>query len=262
MAADETRGFVPLDELTRRPTPPVDVQVKERYEAAARAGASTLCCSPRDTYTAADMAGIPDWVLELSSGCGSPLNAIDLLPGQVVADFGCGAGLDLIIAARRVGPEGRVVGVDASPEMVRAARKAAQEVGVVNIDVRVGDLRRPPLRDASVDVLLCNCVLSMFPDKQAVLDAVARVLKPDGYAVISDAVDAGDTPRGEPAAADWAACTVGLTEGEYREMILAAGFARAELRNRSPAQYRDGAQVVSATILAYRDGASLSQPCC
>jgi SAM-dependent methyltransferase len=244
-----------------RPALPVDVQVKEIYDQAARAGASSLCCAPRDTYAEADLAGIPGWVLELSSGCGSPLGSVDLRPSQAVADFGCGAGLDLIIAARRVGPAGKVIGVDASAAMVRTARRAVREAGLGNVDVRVGDLRRPPLRDASVDVLLCNCVLSMFPDKGAVLGEMARVLAPGGYAVISDAILAGDEPAAEPGEEDWGACVVGLTEREYRDVIAGAGFAGVRLQSRSPVQYRDGAQVVSATLIAYRGDAPPGSCC-
>jgi arsenite methyltransferase len=280
VGGNETRGFVPVDDLMVRTTSPngapesdtiapaqatlpLDLQVKQRYDKLAQTGASTLCCSPRDIYTAEDMAGVPDWVLELSSGCGSPLDSIALRPGQTVADFGCGAGLDLILAARRVGSEGKVIGVDASTNMVRTARKAAKEVGADNIEVRVGDLRRPPLRDGTIDVLLCNCVLAMFPDKGMVLAEIARVLSPGGYAVISDVIypDAALLVPEDPASEEWSSCVVGMTRSEYEAMILGCGFARVEWREEKTVQYRDGADVISATILAYR-GDSPDTPCC
>ncbi|MEU8266043.1 methyltransferase domain-containing protein [Sphaerisporangium sp. NPDC049002] len=247
----------------------METHVKQRYDLLAGQGASTLCCSPNAVYSTEELAGVPTWVLELSSGCGSPMNAIDLQPGQTVVDFGCGAGLDLLIAARRVGVTGRVIGVDASMHMVRSARRAAKETGFTNIDVRVGDIRRPPLREASVDVVLSNCVLGMFPDKQEVLRAIAGVLRPGGFAVISDVVYADDAPPpqdvavGESAdAEDFARCVVGMTESQYRELVLGAGFARVELRSDGPVPYRDGAEVTSAMIFAYRDAGTTGQPCC
>ncbi|WP_147268948.1 methyltransferase domain-containing protein [Sphaerisporangium album] len=297
MGADDARGFISLDELIRprtvaepdacgcapesadqaagccAPTPaaafvPVETHVKQRYDALAVQGASTLCCSPTSVYTPEELAAVPEWVLELSSGCGSPMNAIALRPGQTVVDFGCGAGLDLLIAARRVGETGRVIGVDASMQMVRTARRAAREMGLSNVDVRVGDIRRPPVREATVDVVMSNCVLGMFPDKQEVLRAVAGVLRPGGVAVISDVVysDGGPPPPdvavGESAGAeDFARCVVGMTESQYRDLVLGAGFGRVEMRSDGLVPYRDGAEVTSAMIFAYRDD-SPAQPCC
>lgn len=271
MAADGTGGFVPLDELRiGAPTPtelPVETAVKERYDTLAQAGASTLCCAPQTIYTPEELASIPQWVLDLSSGCGTPLGGVDLRPGQTVADFGCGAGLDLILAARRVGPEGRVIGIDGSMSMVRTARKAAKEAGLTNIDVRVGDIRRPPLRPDSVDVLFSNCVLGMFPDKTDVLRAIATALRPgSGFAVISDVVylddvpeDAADSTTAD--AEDYARCVVGLTADQYRELVSAAGFEHVEISDDGPVSYRDGARVASATIRAYR-GQPPETPCC
>lgn len=275
MAADDAGGFVPLDELTG-PRPvlavetsgdvPVETAVKERYDTLAQAGASNLCCAPQAVYTPDQLDGIPQWVLDLSSGCGAPLDAIALDPGQTVADFGCGAGLDLILAARRVGPTGRVIGIDGSMNMVRTARRAAKEAGLTNIDVRVGDIRRPPLRSASVDVLFSNCVLGMFPDKAEVLAAIADALRPGGYAVISDVVHLDEVPQeavsAEDADADdYARCVVGLTAEQYRQLVTDAGFAHVVIRDDGPVSYRDGARVTSATILAYR-GAAPEAPCC
>lgn len=307
MGSDDARGFIPLDGLKQPPAPaavgcvcgpetdgaagsgcgcspaataqavlvepgsgtiPVETQVRQRYDQLASAGTSTLCCSPGTVYSDEELAEIPLWVLELSSGCGSPLTAISLQPGQTVADFGCGAGLDLLIAARKVGPAGRVIGIDGSMHMVKAARRAAKEAGAANIDVRVGDIRRPPLRPASVDVVLSNCVLGMFPDKQQVLSAVADALRPGGVAVISDVVHAdgaapADVVAEDSASADeFARCVVGVTESQYRQMVLAAGFARVEMRSDGLVPYRDGTQVTSATIFAYRNDSAPGQPCC
>ncbi|QKV92994.1 methyltransferase domain-containing protein [Streptomyces sp. NA02950] len=277
MAGNEPGGFVPLDELTGpRPTlavetavpaaVPIEITVKERYDTLAQAGTSNLCCAPQAIYTPDQLDGIPQWVLDLSSGCGAPLGAIDLRPGQAVADFGCGAGLDLILAARRVGPGGRVIGIDGSLSMVRTARRAAKETGHTNIDVRVGDIRRPPLRPSSVDVLLSNCVLGMFPDKAQVLEAISEALRPGGYAVISDVVYLDEVPEGavttgEADADDYARCVVGMTTDQYREMVVSAGFDHVDIRDDGSVAYRDGARVTSATIVAYR-GQPPETPCC
>lgn len=266
MAAAGADGFIPLDAVTgglpvlTRPalvdgTMTVEASVKLRYDTLAQDGASTLCCAPQAIYSEQELEQIPAWVLELSSGCGAPLDAIGLREGQVVADFGCGAGLDLLLAARRVGPQGRVIGIDGSAAMVRTARRAAAEAGLTNIDVRVGDIRRPPLRPGSVDVLLSNCVLGMFPDKQQVLEEIGRALTPEGYAVISDVVYLDEVPESapeEPSAEDYARCVVGLTADQYRDLVTDAGFERVEIRDNGPVSYRDGARVASAMIVAYR----------
>lgn len=308
MGADDPGGFVPLDGLMRpagqtglaawedcgcgpaesaaaagcgcvpAPSRSVaapqerDVQIEEhvrrQYDELASAGTSTLCCAPAAIYTDEELAGVPSWVLKLSSGCGSPLNVIDLQPGQIVADFGCGAGLDLLIAARRVGPGGKVIGIDGSRDMVKTARRAAKETGAANIEVRVGDIRRPPLRPESVDVVLSNCVLGMFPDKQQILGVIAGALRPGGVAVISDVVYADGTPEEDmttsdsASADDYARCVVGLTESQYRQLALDAGFARAEFHGGGAVAYRDGATITSATIFAYRDDQPLARPCC
>ncbi|WP_255945393.1 methyltransferase domain-containing protein [Streptomyces odontomachi] len=275
MAANDAGGFVPLDELTG-PRPvlavetavhvPVETAVKERYDTLAQAGASNLCCAPQAVYGSDELDGVPQWVLDLSSGCGAPLGAITLDPGQTVADFGCGAGLDLILAARRVGPTGRVIGIDGSMSMVRTARRAVKEMGLANVDVRVGDIRRPPLRSGSVDVLFSNCVLGMFPDKAEVLAAIGDALRPGGYAVISDVVYLDEVPEGAVSADaadadDYARCVVGLTAEQYRQLVTDAGFEHVVIRDDGQVSYRDGARVASATILAYR-GAAPEAPCC
>ncbi|MGL5809529.1 MAG: methyltransferase domain-containing protein [Nocardioides sp.] len=237
-------------------SPTIEDQVRATYDGLAESGTSILCCAPQTIYRPEELDGVPDWVLELSSGCGSPLDAVELTAGMTVADFGCGAGLDLLIAAQRVGADGRVIGVDASPHMVKTARRAAKEAGAANVDVRVGDIRRPPIRDGSVDVLMSNCVLGMFPDKEQILGEILRVLHPGGLAVISDVVYADETVPAEAAVAtsataeEFASCVVGLTAAQYRRLVSDAGFAEVTFRADGPVPYRDGAQVMSSMIFA------------
>jgi arsenite methyltransferase len=268
MASDGASGFVSLDAVTVRPAGPVDVQVKERYDTMAQTGTSNLCCAPQRVYSADDLASIPSWVLELSSGCGSPVTSLSLQPGQTVVDLGCGAGLDLLLAARRVGDEGQVIGVEASSTMVANARRAATESGFANIDVRVGDIRRPPVRPASVDVVLSNCVLSMFEDKAVVLRGMAAMLRPGGYAVISDVVYTSEVPDSDVTVEDgatgddYARCVVGMTADQYRDLVLSAGFETVDIRDDGVVSYRDGAEVTSATILAYKTVKPGETACC
>lgn len=269
MGADGASGFVPLDELTvRASVPSVEMQVKQRYDGLAQGGASDVCCAPQSVYSPQELAEIPQWVLDLSSGCGSPLGKVDLQPGQVVVDFGCGAGLDLLLAAKKVGEHGRVVGIDGSVTMVRNARRAAKEAGLSNIDVRVGDLRRPPVRDGSADILLSNCVLGMFPDKGKILWAMARVLRPGGYAVISDVVLVDGvptldvTPVESSGAEEFGRCVVGLTIDQYRDLVTRCGFDRVEVHQTGQVSYRDGARVISATIIGRRVVGEAESACC
>jgi SAM-dependent methyltransferase len=268
MAANDGGGFIPLDAVTVRLAAPVDVQVKERYDGLAVTGTSDLCCAPDQVYAPEDLALIPPKVLELSSGCGSPVTSLGLRPGQTVLDLGCGAGLDLLLAARRVGPEGRVIGVDASREMVTVARQAAAAAGLTNVDVRVGDIRRPPVRDGSVDIVVSNCVLGMFEDKAKVLRGVYAMLKPGGRAVVSDVVYVGDSPPEDVAAEagagadDFARCVVGLTADEYRDLVRGAGFEDVDIHDDGTVSYRDGAKVTSATIFAYKGVRPDETACC
>jgi arsenite methyltransferase len=137
-------------------------------------------------YDPAEIAALPAGVTESFAGVGNPLALGGLRPGEAVLDIGCGAGLDSILAARRVGPAGRVVGVDFAPEMVEKARQNAAATGVANAEFRVGDADALPLPDASVDVVISNGVLNLCPDKPRVLAEAFRVLRPGGRLQMAD----------------------------------------------------------------------------
>lgn len=179
--------------------------------------------------------GLPPDALENSFGCGNPLAFSDVKPGQVVLDLGSGAGVDLLIAARRVGPEGRVIGVDMTEEMIDRSRRNAAAAGLQNIEVRKGIIEDLPVESDSVDWVISNCVINLSPEKDRVFAEIARVLKPGGSMRVSDIVVA-DLP-------DWARRSVGLhasciagavSEAEYLEGLRGAGLVDVKVLERQP----------------------------
>ena len=199
----------------------------------------SACCGDAATdatnnlgYRTADLAALPGLAVEASLGCGNPTALIELQPGQTVLDLGSGGGIDVLLSARRVGPTGRAIGLDMTDEMLALARRNAAEAGVANVEFLQGEIEAIPLPDASVDVIISNCVINLSPDKDAVLREAARVLRPGGRFAVSDIVAQGATIPAELRAdmAEWASCASGaMEEGEYRAKLRAAGFADPEI---------------------------------
>ncbi len=228
--------------------PDIREVVRERYAAAARAAAerhvSASCCGPlaltdageRPVFGSAlygeEAAEAPAAALGASLGCGVPTAVADLHPGETVLDLGSGAGADVLIAARRVGASGRAIGLDMTDEMLALARQNAAEAGVANVDFLKGYIEDIPLPDASVDVIVSNCVLNLSGDKATVLREAARVLRPGGRFAVSDVIaspEMDDATRADLAA--YTGCIAGaLTEEEFRDGLAAAGFADIEIR--------------------------------
>ncbi|HET8950952.1 MAG TPA: arsenite methyltransferase [Solirubrobacteraceae bacterium] len=218
--------------------------VREKYAAAARAAAAeptgSCCGSPADEtgvfgsglYAEGETEGATDAALGASLGCGVPTAVADLHEGETVLDLGSGAGADVLISARRVGATGKAIGLDMTGEMLELARANAAEAGVANVEFVKGYLEDIPLADASVDVVISNCVINLAGDKPRVLAEAARVLRPGGRFAVSDVI--ADEGMDEATRADMAAytgCIAGaLTEAEFRAALTAAGLTDIEIR--------------------------------
>lgn len=177
-------------------------------------------------YTPEELEALPASVIESAAGCGNPADLADLKEGEVVLDLGSGGGIDVFLAAKRVGPKGRVIGVDMTPEMIKKARENAKKMGLGNVEFKLGEIERLPVEDDFVDVVLSNCVINLSPSKDKVFKEAYRVLRHGGRMVISDIVTQGKLPKTIRESKDaWAACIAGaLEEGEYLECIRRAGF--------------------------------------
>ena len=214
--------------------------VRERYAEVAR-GASDCCgdsCCDAETnlYTLQEVDGLPTEAVMASAGCGNPTAIGALEPGETVVDFGSGGGIDCFLAARAVGPEGQVIGVDMTPDMVSLARSNAEKLEMPNVVFHLSEMESTPIADASVDVLISNCVINLSPDKDAVFREAYRILKPGGRCYISDLLLVGDLP--EEAKADmsnWVSCIGGAEPMDvYLGRMRAAGFGEVSVTSDTP----------------------------
>jgi len=250
-------------------------RVRTAYAKVARGadGCGVGCCGNQGSgslamgYTREDRESVPEGA-DLGLGCGNPQAIAALNTGETVLDLGSGAGFDCFLAAKRVGRAGRVIGVDMTPEMVTKARANAARVGAANVEFRLGEIEHLPVPDATVDVILSNCVINLSPDKAAVFRDAFRVLKPGGRLAISDVISVQAMPR---ELADSVEALTGCIAGsasieELRSLMAAAGFDAVQIEPRMEsraviAQCMPGAEdyVVSATIEARKPGGS---SCC
>ncbi|HEX7918017.1 MAG TPA: arsenite methyltransferase [Gemmatimonadales bacterium] len=219
--------------------------VREKYgEAALRvaAGAKSSCCggSPScgtvdpitsNLYGAAETALLPEAAVLASLGCGNPTALTELKEGEVVLDLGSGGGIDVLLSAHRVGPTGKVYGLDMTDEMLVLARANAVKAGATNVEFLKGDIESIPLPDESVDVIISNCVINLAADKTRVLAEAFRVLKPGGRFAVSDVVIRGFVPAEVRQSMQlWVGCVAGaLTESQFLEALGKVGFAEPSI---------------------------------
>jgi SAM-dependent methyltransferase len=213
--------------------------VREKYGQAARrvlagdhggcCGGDDACCGDpisSDLYDAAQTAGLPQQAVLASLGCGNPTALAELHPGDVVLDLGSGGGIDVLLSARRVEPTGKAYGLDMTDEMLALARENQRKAGATNVEFLKGDIEHIPLPDASVDVIISNCVINLAADKRRVFAEAARVLKPGGRFAVSDVVVRGAMPPAVRTSMElWVGCVAGaLEEREFRTLLAEHGF--------------------------------------
>jgi len=222
----------------------VRTAVREKYGAIAQSiktTGETSCCGPiaccggdpitSHLYSDAEKEDLPSDAVAASLGCGNPTALLQLEPGQTVLDLGSGGGIDVLLSARRVGPAGKVYGLDMTDEMLALARENQRKAGAGNVEFLKGTIEAIPLPDRSVDVIISNCVINLSTDKDAVLRESFRVLKPGGRFAVSDVVVRGDVPAGVRRSMElWVGCIAGaLDERDYALKLRAAGFADVEV---------------------------------
>jgi SAM-dependent methyltransferase len=237
--------------------------VREKYAAAARAASteSGCCgsgsgCSPADAtgvfgatlYDEAAREDVPGAAVGASLGCGVPTAVADLHSGETVLDLGSGAGADVLISARRVGPTGKAIGLDMTDEMLELARANAVDAGIENVEFVKGYLEDMPLANETVDVVISNCVINLSGDKARVLREAARVLRPGGRFAVSDVIadpDMDERTRADMAA--WTGCVAGaLTESEFRAALHDAGLEDVEINETHRVHEHAAAAIIRA----------------
>jgi SAM-dependent methyltransferase len=243
--------------------PDVKHLVQEKYgEAARRAGsggsaccgtspAADGCCDPitSNIYDASQVGSIPKEAALASLGCGNPTALAELHAGETVLDLGSGGGIDVLLSAKRVGPTGKVYGLDMTDEMLSLARENQRRAGATNVEFLKGTIEAIPLPDSSVDVVISNCVINLSSDKDATLREAFRVLRPGGRFAVSDVIVRGDVPTAIRRSVElWVGCVAGaLEESEYAAKLRAAGFADVEVEPWRVYQVEDARAFLSAT---------------
>jgi len=204
--------------------------VRERYsrlavlnQACCGNEAENVCCGP-----SAKEAGLPSEALSVVASCGSPLARVQVREGETILDLGSGGGIDVFRASKLVGDKGKVIGLDATPEMIFRARETAKKYDYKNVEFRLGEIEHMPIESNSVDLVISNCVLNLVPDKGLAFNEIYRVLKPGGGICVSDMVATQETKKViKPE--EWAACIAGaVTFNEYRSILEKAGFVNIQ----------------------------------
>jgi len=227
-------------------------------------GAAAPSCDPitSNLYVSGETDALPSAAVLASLGCGNPTALAELGEGETVLDLGSGGGIDVLLSARRVGPTGKAYGLDMTDDMLALARRNAAEAGVENVEFLKGEIEHVPLPDASVDVIISNCVINLSGDKRAVLAEAFRVLKPGGRFAVSDVVVRGEVPAAVKRSMElWVGCVAGaLEEGEFLRLLGDVGFEDASIeptrvyRSEDARAFLDEAGIDAAANLAEIDG--------
>jgi len=239
-------------------------EVKKRYSKIAKEGSSCCPTCRKSISKTAESIGYSEDELQklpkeafLGLGCGNPTALADLNEGETVLDLGSGAGVDVFLAAEKVGKSGRVIGVDMTEEMIRKGEKLAKEYGYKNVEFRHGEIENLPVEDNSVDVIISNCVINLSPDKLKTFKEAHRVLKSGGRMMVSDIVTEGELPEDiKKSSAAWSECVAGaLEKNRYLDIIKKAGFRNVEIvgQNKYPQEWLDerlAGKILSIQVLA------------
>ena len=206
----------------------------------ASAGGGASCCesvsySPQAAYTEEELSSLPEKATAASAGCGNPTALAEIKPGETVLDIGSGGGIDVFLAARKVGPTGKTIGVDMTPEMIDLARENAEKAELPNVEFRLGEIEHLPVADESVDLIVSNCVINLSTDKDAVFGEAYRVLRKGGRMLLSDIMAEGLPDEARRSLVTWAHCVGGaMPLKEYVGKIMEAGFSKVEVLNDAP----------------------------
>jgi SAM-dependent methyltransferase len=266
-------------------TDDLKAQVREKYGQAAlrvATGETSGCCTgssaccgatteawdpiTSNLYEEGQRAGVPAEALLASLGCGNPTALAALNEGETVLDLGSGGGIDVLLSAKRVGPTGKVYGLDMTDEMLALAEENKQRAGVTNVEFLKGEIEHIPLPDNSVDVIISNCVINLSADKARVFREAFRVLKPGGRFAVSDVVVRGETPDAVRRSMElWIGCVAGaLEEMDYRDLLADAGFRRVDVeptriyKSEDAAAFLIGSGLDPATFAEQIDGKFMS----
>jgi SAM-dependent methyltransferase len=249
--------------------------IQDKYGAAARRAATQKagggCCDSgvscgdpitSNLYSDSERGAVPEAAANASLGCGNPTALIDLHPGETVLDLGSGGGIDVLLSAKRVGPSGKVYGLDMTDDMLALARENQQKAGVTNVEFLKGEIEQIPLPDCVVDVVISNCVINLSSDKDRVLREAFRVLKPGGRLAVSDVVVRGAVPPAIRSSVEaWIGCVAGaLEENDYRAKLQAAGFEAVEVDTWRVYDIADAPGTFASAFI--RGAKPAPQPCC
>ena len=272
----------PITEVVRQKYGEAARRVMEVREPASCCGPVSSCCgaAPADgtadpitsnLYVSGETDELPSAAVLASLGCGNPTALAQLNPGEVVLDLGSGGGIDVLLSARRVGPTGKAYGLDMTDDMLALARRNAAEAGVTNVEFLKGQIEEIPLPDASVDVIISNCVINLSADKRRVLAEAFRVLKPGGRFAVSDVVVRGEVPAEVRKNMEmWVGCVAGaLEESEFLALLAEAGFEDGSIEpTRVYEKEEFGGDFMAAFVRAVKPAAPAApaagakEPCC